>query len=198
METTVIKPQYREYWESDGQNFISETPGFPQVMSRDRWLSIWSFLHVVDEMDEQVDKTDAIYKVRPFLNFLLDKFRFYYQPKQHLSLDEAMIPLKNRLAIKQYIKDKPAKFGVKSFVICEGETGYILGAEIYTGRTRQEIDGIGITGNVVNRLLTSAEADGKRHILVMDRYYNSVDLFKFLLTMHNTLAVGTALTSRKK
>lgn len=197
MEGTVIKPQYREYWETDGQNFLSETPGFRQVMPRDRWLSIWTFLHVVDETDEAIDRTDAIYKVRPFLNMLLEKFRHYYVPRQQLSLDEAMIPLKNRLAIKQYIKDKPAKFGVKSFVICEGETGYIIGAEVYTGRTRQEIDGIGITGNVVNRLLTSAEADGKHHILVMDRYYNSFDLFKFLLTMHNTLAVGTAMTNRK-
>ena len=40
MEVSVIKPQYREYWEFDGKNFLSETPGFRKVMSRDRWLSI--------------------------------------------------------------------------------------------------------------------------------------------------------------
>ncbi|GFO04490.1 hypothetical protein PoB_003099500 [Plakobranchus ocellatus] len=36
MEVSVIKPQYREYWESNGKNFFSETPGFWKVMSRDR------------------------------------------------------------------------------------------------------------------------------------------------------------------
>ena len=152
---------------------------------------------MIDETDDSVDKRDAIYKVRPFLDHLLTKFRLYYVPEQHLSLDEGMVPLKNRLAIKQYIKDKPAKFGVKSFILCGGENGYILSAEIYTGRAEQEIDGIGIIGNVVYRLLTSAGAEGKNHILVMDRYYNSVDLSKFLLTMQQTLVVGTINTNRK-
>ena len=106
------------------------------------------------------------------------KFRFYYVPGQHLNFDEGMVPLKNRLATKQYIKDKPAKFGVKSSILCGGvvggggggggENGYILSAEIYTGRAEQEINEIGIISNVVYRLLTSAGPEGKNHILVMD------------------------------
>ena len=38
---------------------------------------------------------------------------------QQLSLDEGMIPTKNRLAIKQYIRDKPVRWGIKSFLLCE-------------------------------------------------------------------------------
>jgi hypothetical protein len=88
-------------------------------------------------------------------------------------LDEG---IKNRLAIKQYIKDKPSKFGVKSFILCEGETGYIVGAEIYTGKTAQEVDGIGVVGNVVHRLLTSANASHPGHgqIQILDRQCRSV------------------------
>lgn len=81
----VIKPQYREYWESEGQNSISETPGFRKVMNSDWWLSVWSFLHEVDETDETLDKTDAIYKSRPVLNSLFEKFCYCYLSKQHLS-----------------------------------------------------------------------------------------------------------------
>ncbi|GFO04524.1 PiggyBac transposable element-derived protein 4-like [Plakobranchus ocellatus] len=59
MVVSVIKPQYREYWESNGKNFLSETPGFWKVMSRDKFVFVWSFLHVMDENDEAVDKRDS-------------------------------------------------------------------------------------------------------------------------------------------
>lgn len=91
-----------------------------------------------------------------------------------MSLDEGTIPPKSRLSIKLYNKDKPPKFGVKSFILCEGETGRIVGAEIYTGKRAQNRDGIEVVGNVVHYLLTSANAQENHHILVMDRYYNSV------------------------
>ena len=45
-----------------------------------------------------------------------------------------MIPTKNRLAIKRYIRDKPVRWVTKSLLLCEAKTGYILDAEIYTGR----------------------------------------------------------------
>ncbi|XP_005097783.1 piggyBac transposable element-derived protein 4-like [Aplysia californica] len=197
MEITVVKNSYREYWESDGVNFLSETPGFRKVLTRDRFLTLWTFLHIVDERDPELNKNDKIYKVRPFLSTLLEKFKHHYKPKQFLSLDEGMIPTKNRLAIKQYIKDKPIKFGIKSFILCEGDTGYILSSEIYTGREEQAVDGLGVVGNIVYRLLLAGECENKKHILTMDRYYNSVDLFKYLLREQNTFAVGTAMTNRK-
>ena len=56
---------------------------------------------------------------------------------------------------------------------------------------------LGATGNVVTRLLTNGECDGKGHVLVMDRYYNSVTLFHHLHAVHQTGAVGTVQTNRK-
>ena len=133
MEYLCIKPSYRDYWSSEGTDFIGFTPGFRNITTRDRFLALWTFLHVVDEQDVNIDKTDRIYKVRSVMDYLLPKFRYYYQSRQHLSLDEGMIPTKNRLAIKQFLKDKPTKWGIKSFLLCEAETGYVLNAEIYTG-----------------------------------------------------------------
>ena len=82
MEHSVIKPQYCEYWQSEGKNFLSHTPGFRKVMVRDCFLAIWTYLHAINEKDQTIDKTDKIYKVRPILNTLLEKFRHYYLPKQ--------------------------------------------------------------------------------------------------------------------
>ena len=136
MEKCVIKPRYESYWQGAGHKFIAHTPGFREVMERDRFIALWGFLHLVDQTDEAVDKSDKIYKVNPMLDRMLPLFRRYYSPRQQLSLDEGMIPTKNRLAIKQYICDKPVRWGIKSFLLCEAKRGYILDAEIYTGRVR--------------------------------------------------------------
>ncbi|BFZ02399.1 hypothetical protein BsWGS_05438 [Bradybaena similaris] len=197
MEYSVIKTRYNEYWKNESKNFIAFTGGFREVISRDRFLSIWTFLHVVNEQDQTLNKADPIYKMRPFLDELMRKCVYFYKPKQFLSLDEGMIPTKNRLSIKQYIKDKPVKFGLKSFMLCEGETGYIISSEIYTGKEQRIFPELGAVGNVVVRLLRAGNAENKHHILVMDRYYNSVTLFDHLFNVENTLAVGTAMTNRK-
>ena len=196
MEYLCIKPSYRDYWTNEGQDFLGFTPGYRSVMTRDRFFALWTFLHVMDEEDTEIDKTDKIYKVRPFLEHLLPKFRHYYRPKQYLSLDEGMIPTKNRLAIKQYLKDKPTKWGIKSFLLCEGDTGYIVNADIYTGAVPMPVPELGAVGNTVIRLLTCG-MENQSHVLAMDRYYNSVTLSKYALTELQTGIVGTLMQNRK-
>ena len=136
MEKCVIKPRYESYWQGAGHNFIADTPGFREVMERDRFIALSGFLHLVDQTEEAVNKSDKIYKVRAMLDRMLPLFRRYYSPHQQLSLDEGMIPTKNGLAIKQYIRDKPVRWGIKSFLLGEAKTGYILDAEIYAGRVK--------------------------------------------------------------
>ena len=54
-----------------------------------------------------------------------------FQPEQLcssyiLSLDEGMIPCKNHLAFTQYLKDKPVKWGIKSFLLTNSTNEYVL------------------------------------------------------------------------
>ena len=129
-------------------------PGFSKVFTRDRFLAIWSFLHCVDKGNPNLDKTDKIYKTRPILNYILEKFRHYYVPACDLCLDEGMIPTKNQVSIKQYIKDKPVKWGIKTFILCESKTDYIVNSEVYTGKVDNDpafIEELGVTGSLVVR-----------------------------------------------
>ena len=92
------------------------------------------------------------------LDRMLPLFRRYSSPRQQLSLDEGMIPTKNHLAIKQYIRDKPVRWGIKSFLLCEGKTGYILDEEIYTGRVKdRHWPLLGSAGSVVRRLVENSQ-----------------------------------------
>ena len=82
----------------------STTLGFREVLDYDCSIGLWGFLHLDDQMDEAVSKYDKIYKVRPMIDGILPLFRCYYSPHQQLSLEKGMIPTKNPLAIKQYIR----------------------------------------------------------------------------------------------
>ena len=114
MEKCVIKPRYESYWQGAGRNFIAHTPGFREVVERDHFIALWGFLHLVDQTDEAVDKFYKIYKVRPMLDRMLPHFRRYYSPRQQLSLHKGMIPTKNRLTIKQYIRNKQVRWASRA------------------------------------------------------------------------------------
>lgn len=194
MEYGVIKRRYEHYF-SRKTGFVFQTPGYRKVMTRDRYLAIWKFLHVVDEEDSNIDKQDKLYKILPLLNNFICKSQENYKPDQDLSLDEGMIPAKNRLSIKQYIASKPVKWGIKSFLLCESKTGYVYNVEVYAGKTRGLfVPEIGATGSVVARLTTCVESQNYK--LYMDRYYNSPGLSRYLLE-RKIHSCGTIMTNRK-
>jgi Transposase IS4 len=113
--------------------------------------------------------SDKLYKVRPMLFKLLLASRRHFNLSQDLANDEGHDPGKNRFSIKQYIKDKPTKWGIKSFILCKSVSGYVYNIEVYTGTMREPIPDIGKTGNVVALLATGVE--NMNHTLYMDRYY---------------------------
>ena len=74
IEYLCIKPSYRDYWTNEGRDFLGFTPGYRSVMTWDRFFALWSFLHVINEEDTEIDKTEKIYKVRPFQNIYFPNF----------------------------------------------------------------------------------------------------------------------------
>lgn len=198
MELLIYKDRYSSYWKQK-DNWITSTPGFGKVFTRDRFLAIWSMLHCVNERDENVDKSDKLYKSRPIFNIILPNFQRYYVPDCELSLDEGMIPTKNALSFKQYIKDKPIRWGLKTFLLCESKTGYIMNAEMYTGKVALNEDLeklLGVTGCLVARLCDPIQ--GRNHCIFTDRFYTSVNTAEYLLQTKTTRLCGTCMTNRKR
>lgn len=63
------------------------------------------------------------------------------------------------------MKDKPTKWGVKVWVVCDAEVHYCLNFEIYTGGTGEK----GLSFNVVNQLMSRYLEKG--HRLYTDNFY---------------------------
>ena len=125
------KGRLGEYWST---HWLTQTPGFNDTMPRNRFLQILRYLHFVDNEDVSVDKTNKMWKVQNVLDFHNKRFRAVYCPHRELSIGETMLKFKGRLSIKQYIKIKPIKWGIKIFTLAEAKTGYVLNLLSYAGK----------------------------------------------------------------
>ncbi|XP_065915189.1 chimeric ERCC6-PGBD3 protein-like [Dysidea avara] len=129
-------PHLDMYWQVNEE--ILSTPGISEIMSRDKFLQIYRFLHLADNRQQHPaghPRHDKLFKVRNLLNLVTAQCASNYTPHQAVTVDEAMIPFKGRLNFKQYMKNKPTKWGIKVFVLCDATNGYIYRMQIYTGKT---------------------------------------------------------------
>ena len=79
------------------------------------------------------NKQDPLYKIRPIYNHMLEVCPSLFTPFQNISVDERMVKSKARVFFKQYICNKPTKWGFKLWVIAYSLSAYTLDMVVYTG-----------------------------------------------------------------
>ena len=67
------------------------------------------------------------FKARPFLDLVLENFKSYYQPHQHISIDESMISYKRSSLLHTVPPKKPHKWGLKAWVLADSTNGVAEG-----------------------------------------------------------------------
>lgn len=128
----IRKPAFHLYWSKDPLYF---TPLFSAIMTRNRFQLLLKFLHFNDntQMPAADAPPDKLFKIRPLLDHLCEKFGEVYTPSCNSSIDESLLLWKGRLAFKQYIPLKRARLGIKCFMLCE-DSGYTYRFKIYTSK----------------------------------------------------------------
>ena len=71
-----------------------------------------------------------IEKIRPFIDLLETALSDRYYPTKDLSIDESLLKFKGKLAFKQFIPTKRARFGVKIYKNVDSN-GVLLRSKIY-------------------------------------------------------------------
>ena len=115
------------------------------------------------------DGHDALFKIRPVVDRLQQTFRENYDPGRELSMDEGTCGWKGRLAFCTYNKNKPNKWGIKLFEVCDANNGYCTDFDVYTG-------------------LQVAETHGKTHETVM-KYWTGTSTRDIPYTWIDTIPV---------
>ena len=93
------------------------------------------------------------------------------QEENH-SVDEQIIPTKTRTSLKQYLPNKPNKWGIKVWARC-GVSGILYNFEVYTGKTTkaEAKPELLMGGNVVCRL-TQSLPKNVNHKVFFDNFFS--------------------------
>ena len=98
-------------------------------------------------------------------------------------------------SIRQYIKDKPTKWGIKLWVVADSSNGYTVDFDVYIGRAAgRNVSENALGYDVVMKLRQPFLNQG--HYLFVDNFYTSVTLFKNLFTQ-GVPATGTIVETRR-
>lgn len=186
-------PRSRMYW-----SFRTRIDKIGDVMSRSRWEEIKANLHFNDNTRQpSLDNPDRdrLFKIRPLVDALQDKYKHIPFENQMLCVDEQTVPFKGSSSLKQYNPQKPHKWGYKIFVLSD-QKGLIHNFIIYSGQIKpvDDFPDIGQSSNIVLQLIQHVPIN-ENHLLYFDNWYSSPMLFVTLANM-GIAALGTVRINR--
>ena len=163
----VKLPSLRDYWRTDamGIDNVRET------MPRKRYEVIRANLHFSNNLDP-THANDKAAKIRPLIEHCNKVYQRSLKHVSHQSIDEHMVKFKGHHSMKQYIKNKPIKWGFKFWLRCDAVTGFLYEFDIYTGRKDHPELGLGET--VVLDLTKKLAGTGTS--IYADNYFSSPTL----------------------
>lgn len=188
----VHMPSYRDFWRKE-----TRYPPVADIMSRNRFDKLRTYMHVNDNtkmLQRNSPGYDKLFKIRPMVDILRRNFQSI-EPEEYQSVDELMIPYKGRNTLKQYIKSKPHRWGIKVFAIA-GSSGILYDFSIYVGKdtVTEKVEGLGVSGSVVMQLLDYLPQH-QNFKICMDNWFSSHQLM-VTLKDKGFLAVGTVRSNR--
>lgn len=196
----VKKPTIKSYWTTTLSQF---TPWFGRMFSRNRFESIYTFMHLVN--NESLPKLnepgyDPTAKFAPLINHANAVSKYHYTPHEYISVDESLVGTKNHTQLLQYLPKKHHhKWGVKLWMLCDSVTNYCLGFTCYRGAREPDRDQIkerGLGFVVVTKLLEMCNYLNKGYHVICDNFFTSVPLVRHLFD-NKTFYTGTIRKIRK-
>lgn len=171
---------------------LMKTNCFRMMFTRKRYEQLCSALHFNND-SLCTPTSNEVFNIEPIINHLNSRFQSAYNLRQEICIDENLLLGKGQLSFRQYIKSKAAKFGIKTFELCESATGYLWSFFVYTGRDSFRNNSDPDSTSCVLRLIQPLLNKG--HTLFMDSWFNSPLLTRFLKRNH-TDVVGSLKWNR--
>jgi hypothetical protein len=154
-------------------------------------------LHFTDNtagIDKQAYNYDRLWKIQTIFDTLNDVYEKYYNPSEHLAIDEVIVKCKGRVVFRQCIPKKHKRFRRQIFKLCDA-AGCTVDMKVYLGRGRTRTDKVVTATHATVRDLCR-RIEWAEHKLYMDNFFSSPDLFDELITKKISCC-GTVRLNRK-
>ena len=171
---------------------INKLPHFVKHTTRDRFEQLLRMLHFTN--NEQIPECmPTAERFEAKLGNLPAAFnsncKRYITPAKSLSIDEMMVKFYGKSVVRQYIKSKPTKYGVKLWALCCACCGFSLTQNMYLGSSVGSV-----SGRDVVIQLTEPYFD-KGHVVYCDRFCSHLDLASYLRARKTGMVGISSLTS---
>jgi len=121
------------------------------------------------------EEYDRLWKLRTVFDKLNEAYAKFYNPSEHLAVDEVIVKFKGRVIFRQYNLKKRKRFGIKIYKHFD-ESGHTYDIRVYLGRDSHSVTDDMIATHATVRHLTSRVED-LGHKKFMDNFFSSPRLF---------------------
>ena len=186
-------PNFDHYF---SRNWVFAVPALQSVFTRNQIWQLWQNFHLADNTRQPAptdEGYDKLYKLRPMINGMKEKFKHAYNIGEKVCVDEHMVKGKGRNPFKQYLPMKPIKRGTKIWELACSCCGYLYDFQVYTGKSGGNAKR-GLAHRVVTDLVVQLHDIGT--VLYIDNFFTSIPLLKELSEL-SVSVMGTIRNNRK-
>lgn len=142
-------------------------------------------------------KIDKLAPIRAIFDVFVENSLAAYTTSEYVTIDEKLEAFRGRCSFRQFIPNKPAKYGIKIFALVDARTFYVSNQEIYAG---QQPPGPFQKSNkpedIVMRLCEPIRKSGRN--VTFDNWFASYNLSIRLLNDFKLTSVCTLRKNKKE
>ena len=136
---------------------------------------------------------DKLAAVHLFLGGFVENSQRCYLHTECVTVDEQLYPYRGGCRFIQYMPSKPAKYGLKFWLLADASSYYVLHLQMYTGKNESRTEELGM--HVV--LSLTSHLYGIRRNITCDNFFTSLKLAR-KLSMERMTLVGTIRSNRRE
>lgn len=142
-------------------------------------------------------KCDKLAPIRLIFDQFVSHCKAVYSPGEYLTIDERLPAFRGRCSFRQYIPNKPSKYGLKIFTLVDARCFYTVNMEVYVGMQPEgPFRQSNKSEDIVIRLIAPISKSGRN--ITFDNWFTSYNLMKRLLYEYRLTAVGTVRKNKRE
>ncbi|KAI7802694.1 putative piggyBac transposable element-derived protein 4-like, partial [Triplophysa rosa] len=108
---------------------------FPATMSLESFHIISQIIRFDDKRTRlQRRELDKLAPIRELWDKWVERLPLLYNPGLNVTVDERLVPFRGSCPFRQYMPNKPAKYGIKIWAACDAQSSYACNMQVYTGK----------------------------------------------------------------